>query len=177
MNARIAKFLNHLLIKDIVISERISIDETPGLPLTLAILVTRSGNGPPSLIAFGLVLLLGSDAWRERMLILFAGDILTLIIVQILKRTVHRPRPEGEWGEATRRIDPNSFPSGHSGRGGVIAGLALALGPPWFRIAAPVWGVVVALSRIVVGVHYLSDTIVGFALGLSIAGAIALVVL
>jgi undecaprenyl-diphosphatase len=177
MNSRIADFLNHLIIKDIVISEQISNDETPGLPLTLAILVTRSGDGLPSLVAFAALLIFGSEAWRERALILLLGDILTLVVVQVLKITIRRPRPEGEWGEITRKIDPLSFPSGHSARGGVMTGLALALGPPWFRIAAPIWGVMVALSRVVVGVHYLSDVVVGFLVGLSIAGIIALVVL
>lgn len=177
MNSRIANFLNHLAIKDIVISEHISIDETPGLPLTLAILITRSGDGLASWIAFAALLVFGPGAWRERVLTLFLGDILTLIIVQVLKKTVRRPRPEGEWGELTRRVDPLSFPSGHSARGGVMTGLALALGPPWFRIAAPIWGVTVALSRVVVGVHYLSDVIAGFLVGLSIAGIIALTVL
>jgi undecaprenyl-diphosphatase len=177
MESRARSLLRRLAVQDVIVSERISIDETPGLPLTLAILVTHSGDGLPSLIAFAVLLIFGSEAWRARTLILLCGDVLTLLVVRVLKITIRRPRPEGEWGEITRKIDPLSFPSGHSARGGVMTGLALALGPPWFRIAAPIWGVMVGFSRVVVGVHYLSDVIVGFLVGLSIAGVIALIAL
>jgi undecaprenyl-diphosphatase len=47
----------------------------------------------------------------------------------------------------------------------MLATLGIGLGPAWFWLLLLVWAPLVALARVSMGVHYLSDVIAGFALG------------
>ena len=76
-------------------------------------------------------------------------------------------------GRLYRSTDPHSFPSGHAARAVLIAVLGAGLGPTWLAVLLCVWAPLVALARVAMGVHYLSDILAGFLLGLA-AGAVAL---
>lgn len=162
---------------DTRLSARLNIAEKKGLGRTVAILITRSGDALPFLAALGALAVMGGPLWRMRALLLVVADMLAFLLSQALKFATRRARPEGTWGEVYRRLDPYSFPSGHAARGGAVGGMALALGPLWFGMALMAWGVAVATSRVMMGVHYLSDIVAGFLLGMGIAVALALVVL
>ena len=54
---------------------------------------------------------------------------------------------------------------------------AVLLGPWWLAVGAALWGAAVAYSRVAMGVHYLSDAIVGFFTGMGMALLIAAVIL
>jgi undecaprenyl-diphosphatase len=91
----------------------------------------------------------------------------------ILKFTIRRRRPSGDWGKLYRRTDPHSFPSGHAARAGILLGMILWLGPDWIRTTMIIYSPLMALARISMGLHYLSDVLVGFSLGLLLsAGAV-----
>jgi undecaprenyl-diphosphatase len=107
---------------------------------------------------------------------LFMADVFTFIVSQAIKLSTRRKRPEGEWGQSYRKIDPHSFPSGHASRGGTLAAMGLAVGPVWFGVAMAIWGVSVALSRVATGVHYVSDSVAGFVLGVCVTALIMLLV-
>lgn len=173
-------FLLQVASRDVILSKRWSIARRPGLWRSLAIAITHTGDSLSVLFLLGLLITFGSPAWRWRATMLLAADVVTFAIVQTLKRTVRRPRPEGVWGKMYRRTDPNSFPSGHSARGGAIAGMGLAVGvlagPVWLAAVTVVWGLLVACSRVAMAVHYVSDALVGLLVGLSVAGAITLIV-
>ena len=113
--------------------------------------------------------LFASGGW-ERTLSYWGGSIaLTACFVFVLKRLIARTRPEGEWGNVYRRTDPYSFPSGHSVRAGVILVLAFhTFRQPLLLCVFCVWAVLMILSRVAPGVHYLLDVLAGFALGLLI---------
>lgn len=136
------------------------------------ILITHSGDGVPFLLFLGALFLFGGPDWRTRVVYLLAADILTFLVVQTLKFLIRRGRPAGEWGQMYRRLDPYSFPSGHSARGGAIATMSLLVAPPWFGGIMLVWGLLVAFSRVILGVHYFSDAISGFTLGISMSLAL-----
>lgn len=98
---------------------------------------------------------------------LMAIAILILaVIILAIKFLVRRRRPKGEWGEFYRKNDPHSFPSGHAARAFLIALIAFIYGPIWLGIALLIWAILVSLARVMMGVHYLSDVIVGMLLGL-----------
>lgn len=103
---------------------------------------------------------------------LFAGAIvLQAGLVLAIKFTIKRSRPEGDWGAIYRKTDPNSFPSGHAVRAIMLAAMAwgLELYPlNWILI---IWAPLVSIARVSLGVHYLSDVVVGWLLGILLAAA------
>jgi undecaprenyl-diphosphatase len=97
------------------------------------------------------------------------GISLLAALVMSIKFLVRRKRPEGQWGSIYRNTDPHSFPSGHAARAFLIAVVAMGLGPIWLALVLWIWAPLVALARVAMGLHYLSDVLVGAALGIVIA--------
>ena len=130
----------------------------------------HSGDSWFWLTGLFLVWLLSNEAWARRAVFLGVGVFLIAIVVILMKVTIRRPRPEGEWGQIYRIADPHSFPSGHAARSAALAIMAIACGPPWFAILIVLWAPWVGLSRVALGVHYLFDVIAGWLLGLVLGG-------
>ena len=92
-------------------------------------------------------------------------------VVFAVKAAIARPRPVLTGGIA---VDDYSFPSGHATS---FAALAVAMALLWLPerwqragwISTVVAVVVVAASRLVLGVHWFSDVAVGVALGVALA--------
>jgi glycosyltransferase involved in cell wall biosynthesis/membrane-associated phospholipid phosphatase len=162
--------LGKLIAHDTFLSRRLGIAEQEGLPRTLAILVTRSGDGLVFLTLLAVMYVFADPRGRAILSLWLLADFLTGVVVQVLKTFIRRPRPVGEWGRFYRKFDPHSFPSGHSARGGVLTMVGFILAPPWARILLGLWGALIATSRVLLGVHYPSDVFVGFMLGLATTG-------
>jgi undecaprenyl-diphosphatase len=130
--------------------------------------VAHSGDSPIWLAAVLLVWLWPALAgWRPQAELDLAGMLLAAAIVQLVKWGVRRPRPAGPWGKGYRRLDPHSFPSGHAARATALAVVALIAGPlPWAALLV-LWAPSVALARVGLRVHYLSDVIAGAVCGLA----------
>jgi undecaprenyl-diphosphatase len=150
--------------------------EQPGLLKTLAAILAHSGDSWFWILGLAVVWWWGTAFWRSLVTILAIGIVVTAVIVMIIKFTVRRRRPEGEWGNIYRNTDPHSFPSGHAARSALLAVLALGLGPLWFGFLLVVWAPLVGMARVAMGVHYLSDVLVGMVLG-GIMGALILALL
>ncbi len=117
-------------------------------------------------VALILLWLFGNPAWKEWDVVEFVGISLLAVLVMGIKFLVKRRRPEGEWGGIYRNTDPHSFPSGHAARAFLIAVIGTALGPSWLGVVLWIWAPLVALARVAMGVHYLSDVIAGAILGI-----------
>jgi membrane protein DedA with SNARE-associated domain/membrane-associated phospholipid phosphatase len=116
--------------------------------------------------------------------VLLAGMALTVLGFHEIKAAVDRPRPPGGLVDTTG----SSFPSGHAAHSVIYVWLAttvvVRLRPGMTRAALVVTaGVIVTalvgLSRVYLGVHYLSDVSAGWATGaaaFSICAAVGLVV-
>lgn len=161
-----------LLAADTRYSNQLRYAEKPGPLRRLAIFLAHSGDS----WFWGLGLLLawavGGPPTRQLALQLLAGIAITAVIVLALKRLIRRARPEGEWGALYRRTDPHSFPSGHAARMAMLLVLGAALGPAWLGWLLLVWAPLVALARVAMGVHYLSDIAGGALLGVVIGVAL-----
>ena len=116
--------------------QRMRIAEQPGLLRTLAVILAHSGNSWFWLAGLGLVWWFGSDYWKQLALTLIIAILLTAGVVFLVKFTVRRRRPEGEWGKFYRSTDPHSFPSGHAVRAVMLAVVTLGLGPLWLGVIA-----------------------------------------
>lgn len=148
--------------------------EQPGLVRALAIVLAHSGDSWFWILGLGLLWWFGDAYWKQLAVSMLIGILVTALVVMVIKFTVKRSRPQGEWGRIYRSTDPHSFPSGHAARSAMLAVLALGLGPLWLGLSMLVWAPLVGLARAIMGVHYPSDIIAGMALGV-ILGLLILV--
>ena len=158
---------------DTRISERMRIAEQPGLLRTAAVILAHSGDSWFWLAGLGLVWWFGTENWKRLALTLGIAILVTAGVVFLIKFTVRRRRPEGEWGKFYRSTDPHSFPSGHAVRAVMLAVVTLGLGPLWLGVLLLLWAPLVGLARVAMGVHYLFDVLAGMILG----GVIGVVIL
>lgn len=166
-------WLKRLLKLDARCSRALRVGEDRRLLSLLLKVFAHSGDSWFWLAGLFIVWLFGGTAWRERAVFLSVGLTIMAAVVIVLKFTIHRPRPEGEWGQIYRITDPHSFPSGHAARSAALVVMGVAIGPPWFAIALAIWAPWVGLSRVALGVHYLLDVVVGWLVGAGM-GLIAL---
>ncbi len=155
-----------LLALDERISTRLRVAEKPGLLRNLAVFFAHSGDSWFWILGLLVVWLAGTPFWKVRALVLATSILVTALLVMLIKFTVRRGRPAGEWGEVYRNTDPHSFPSGHAARAFLLAVLACGMGPLWLGVLLWVWAPFVGLARVAMGVHYLSDVLAGVVLGL-----------
>ena len=160
--------MHRLLAWDAKISARLRVAENPGWLRNIAMFLAHSGDSWFWLLGLAIVGWLGTPFWRWRMITLGIGVLVTAVLVMVIKFSVRRRRPEGDWGDIYRSTDPHSFPSGHATRAFLLATLAVVFGPPWFAIVLVIWAPLVALARVAMGVHYFSDVFVGSIFGVLI---------
>lgn len=134
-------------------------------------LVSRLGDG-----AFWYVLLLllpliyGTRALYVSFHLVVVG-ISGLVVYKLIKQATCRSRPCHRYSmirPGTRPLDLYSFPSGHTLH--AVSGTITVSWyyPEWFWICAP-FAVCVAMSRVVLGLHYPTDVAAGVAVGASVA--------
>lgn len=161
--------LRSLLELDARFSDQLRVAEKPGFLRNIAVLFAHSGDSwlwGAALIFFWFF---SNPEWKQWEVIEFFGIAGLAAVVLAIKFMVRRRRPEGDWGMIYRNTDPHSFPSGHAARSFLIAVVASALGPPWLALLLWIWAPLVALARVAMGVHYLSDVIAGAVVGVIVA--------
>ncbi|RPI87554.1 MAG: phosphatase PAP2 family protein [Chloroflexi bacterium] len=161
-----------LLTADMQLSAWLGGVKESGCLRLLAVILAHSGDSWFWLAGLGMLWWVGDDYWRFRAGVFLIGIVITAVLVMLMKLTVRRERPEGDWGGFYRRTDPHSFPSGHAARSIALAVMALSLGPPWLGLVLLAWAPLVSLARVALGVHYVSDVIIGGILGL-LTGALS----
>jgi len=139
---------------------------------TAAVIFAHSGDSWFWGVALIALYLLGPRAWQPQITLLFLGIFFTAVTVLILKFSIKRPRPEGEWGQVYRSSDPHSFPSGHAARAFMLSVIMLLTGFLEIGLIMVVWAFLVVISRVSLGVHYFSDIVVGGLVGV-VMGALA----
>ena len=136
-----------------------------------ATVLAHSGDSILWFIAGVLMWRFGLGIWARLGEWIVIITAITWVCTTLLKLFFQRPRPDGEQKFFYLDIDANSFPSGHAARAG---GLAIALGPllpVWGALLLVLWALSVCISRVALGLHYISDVAVGFVVG-AIAGVL-----
>ncbi len=150
----------HLLTYDHVWSQRMANWGSRRGVRRLAWLLARTGD---SWLWAAIIVLL---VWRGEALgwALTGAVVGTAVIVAIAKGVFKRTRPSGP-GRAVY-TDKYSFPSGHAARATAVA-TTLAFAWPMWAVAWLLWATAVALARVVLARHFLSDVAVGALVGLT----------
>jgi membrane-associated phospholipid phosphatase len=103
-------------------------------------------------------------SWAARYFAIAA--IASVIVVQVLKQLIGRPRPL----DILVSPDFGSFPSGHSANAALIATvLGLVFARTWVWIGGIAYTIAMMLSRTYLGAHWISDTIGGALVGAGVA--------
>lgn len=143
--------------------------------------VSMLGTFPSYLLVFGVVVV-WLLAHRRPGAATFAAVAVvgSSLLNTAVKAAVDRPRPV--FVQPVEQAGYSSFPSGHAQGVAVAVGvLLIVLRPagrsgarghaarpaPWLVALALGWAVLVGLSRVALGVHYVSDVLAGYLLGLA----------
>lgn len=136
----------HFLLKTLEISG----DGRAWFPLVVSLLPLSSPRAAPFLLA------------------LLAGLLLDLIFIGIFKNLVRRPRPVYNKGMSlVFAVDHWSFPSGHSSRAALVAAIIVIYAElaGFAFVATIIWASVTAISRVLLGRHFVLDVFAGVCLG------------
>ncbi len=124
-------------------------------------------------VMFALIVTLGIPGAIIAGRMLVTGAI-GLFFYKLLKSRTTRPRPYQVLGDVCPGIDPLdafSFPSGHTLHAVAFTVVATCHIPALAWVLVP-FSMLVALSRIVLGLHYPSDVLAGAAIGAGVAGVV-----
>lgn len=157
--------LSRLLRWDEALSGRLARPVRGGAPRLLALIVAHSGDSQFWLAGGIAALLWGGAAWRPFGLRVVVGTFVAATVATLLKWLFRRHRPPGPAAGLYLQLDRHGFPSGHATRGGCLVVLLAPLVPPWAAVLLATWAVTLALTRVALGVHYLSDVGAGLGVG------------
>jgi undecaprenyl-diphosphatase len=141
------------------------------LPRRIFQVASRLGDGLVwYVLLLALPLLYGASAVRPAAVMALTGA-LGVLIYALLKRVFVRERPfitHALIDRAAAPLDRYSFPSGHTLHAVSFTWQCAAQFPELLLVLAPL-AVLIAASRVVLGLHYPSDVLAGAALGAALA--------
>ena len=137
-------------------------------------LISRLGDGAFWYAMLLVVWYVQGLNYSVQILYVFLGSLVGTTIYKLLKQKTVRPRPYQVhqviiMGE--RPLDHFSFPSGHTLHAVMISALLGYIVPALLVLMLP-FTILVALSRMVLGLHYPSDVLVGALIGATDAGGV-----
>lgn len=135
--------------------------------------ISRLGDGLFWYVLLGLLPIIYGPGEMRAMLHLFGVGVVSVALYKGIKVKTSRPRPyqiETRIRRGIVALDQYSFPSGHTLHAVAFSIVALTYHPGLDWVIIP-FTTLVALSRVVLGLHYPSDVLVGAGLGASIAFA------
>ncbi|HMQ52754.1 MAG TPA: phosphatase PAP2 family protein [Anaerolineae bacterium] len=94
--------------------------------------------------------------------------VIAVSVVTLIKFTFQRERPQPPGEFVAFKYDSYSFPSGHSGRMAALA-TGLLFFYPFFGLIVSLITLGIAVCRVAVGVHYVSDIVAGLIVGTTVA--------
>lgn len=172
--SRLRCSLAGLIRQDVRASARLAAGLAPNSPARLAAtVIAHSGDGALWAVAGLMGLACGSQDARRLIGRAGLGVAFAAGSVGLIKSMVQRQRPRPSQPQTLplwAAHDHHSFPSGHSAR--LLATATVVSATHSVAGAAlGVWSMVVGLSRVTLGAHYLLDVAAGLAVGALAGGA------
>jgi undecaprenyl-diphosphatase len=158
--------LQRLIALDQHLSARLVIPSEARFLRLLALAVAHSGDSPLWLLGAAATLIWGGTTWRDLGWRVLIGTLVAGTVITALKWAFRRQRPPGEGRGFYARFDRHAFPSGHAGRTACLVVLLTPFLPPWGCALLPLWAGLVGLARVALQVHFVSDIVGGWAVGL-----------
>jgi undecaprenyl-diphosphatase len=134
-------------------------------------IISRLGNGVFWYILMSAMLVLDYPNGITPFQHMALAAILGVIIYKILKQNMVRQRPYLKWDDikhGTAPLDLYSFPSGHTLHAVLFTYIAIAYYPLLAWTLIP-FTILIGLSRVILGLHYPTDVIIGAIIGFTIA--------
>jgi undecaprenyl-diphosphatase len=135
--------------------------------------VSRLGDGAFWYALMAAIGVCGGNQGRIAALHMAGTGLAAALLYRLLKRWTRRPRPFRAHREIVALVAPLdefSFPSGHTLHAVSFTVIALAYFPLLAPLLVP-FTLLVAASRVVLGLHYPSDVLAATLLGFALAGA------
>lgn len=132
--------------------------------------VSRLGDGVFWYALLLLLLLLGGRQGSVAAAQMAITGAVSLVVYKLLKRWAHRPRPcaaDARIRALVAPLDEFSFPSGHTLHAVAFSVVAIA-NFPWLAWLLVPFTASVALSRVMLGLHYPSDVVAALLIGLGL---------
>jgi len=164
--------LQRLVALDQQASARFAIPREARFLRLLALLAAHSGDSPLWLLGAVAALWWGSAPWHIFGWRTLIGTLVAGAVTTALKWLFRRQRPPGEGRGFYTRFDRHAFPSGHAGRSACMVVLLISLLPPWGFVLLPLWAGLVGLARVALQVHFVSDILGGWVVGLLVGAAL-----
>ncbi len=178
--------INHDLFQDTAFSVWVQSYRTPEFTLFMKF-ISLWGNLYVGVLSVSLLALYLYRHKKVNSAILILCTLFASLLGSLLKWWVDRPRPTGKELEMVTNLQDQSFPSNHAIHYTVFFGLIMyfierkiiklkPLPALIIRLSCFILIILVGLSRIYLGAHYLTDVIGGYLLGsLFLIGAILLI--
>jgi len=132
--------------------------------------ISKTGDGHLYVLLAIALYLLG-ESYRAFLQVLLMAFVIERPIYFVLKNSFKRNRPQAALKDFHSLVTPSdqfSFPSGHTSAAFMVAVITGFFIPVLF-LPLLIWAALVGFSRVVLGVHFPTDTVVGMILGVSIA--------
>lgn len=135
--------------------------------------ISRLGDGVFWYALMALLAAFGGTRGLHAAIHMAVVGVIAATLYRVLKRWTRRPRPFRSHADITPYVAPLdefSFPSGHTLHAVSFTLIALA----YFPLLAPpliAFTVLVAMSRVVLGMHYPSDVLAATLIGCALAGS------
>lgn len=167
---------DQLLSSDLILTRRVRRLTDQHLALAFFAAVSRLGDGIAwYLLMLGLLLFGGSTGQLVCLQMAVLG-VTSLLVYKALKRLSRRPRPltvECALATSVAPLDEFSFPSGHTLH---AVGFTLVVTQQYPEAGLLLWpfSAAIAMSRVVLGLHYPSDVLAAIGIGWALFEATSL---